>query len=273
MSKTIDIFLFYNELEMLDARLEYLNDYVDHFVLVESNITFSGNAKPMFYLENKDRYKKYQDKIIYAPFITDPANYKFPRPGEEYADSGAWLVERGQFNSPRSVLNQFDDEDMILHSCIDEVPDVRYFDQMREMIKVHNIMAFDTTYLVYNLDTMCLLDTSRSMTRHCTTRSCLNKVAKSMSFQDIRRPEYPHCIPAGWHFTYFMPPEKIQLKIESYSHTSENVDHIKNVERLEQCIRNKIFFVNNGWKLIPTNTEIAAEIPEIFRKYFGYLSI
>ena len=40
----VDCFTFYNELEMLYYRLSLLNDYVDHFVLVESNQTFAGNT-------------------------------------------------------------------------------------------------------------------------------------------------------------------------------------------------------------------------------------
>ena len=46
--KIYDCFLFFNELELLEIRLNVLNDYVDYFVLVESTKTFS----------NKDSDKK-----------------------------------------------------------------------------------------------------------------------------------------------------------------------------------------------------------------------
>jgi beta-1,4-mannosyl-glycoprotein beta-1,4-N-acetylglucosaminyltransferase len=38
----IDCFTFFNELDMLECRLEYLYDKVDQFVLVEADITHSG---------------------------------------------------------------------------------------------------------------------------------------------------------------------------------------------------------------------------------------
>ena len=37
-----DCFTFFNELDLLDIRLNILNDYVDKFVIVESTKTFTG---------------------------------------------------------------------------------------------------------------------------------------------------------------------------------------------------------------------------------------
>jgi len=41
----IDAFLFFNELELLKTRLEYLGDSVDYFIIIEANIDFSGKKK------------------------------------------------------------------------------------------------------------------------------------------------------------------------------------------------------------------------------------
>ena len=54
----IDAFTFFNELDLLEARLEYLYDTVDHFIIVESDISHSGKIKPFYYLENQNRFKK-----------------------------------------------------------------------------------------------------------------------------------------------------------------------------------------------------------------------
>ena len=56
--KIIDCFIFYNELDMLTYRLNILNDVVDYFVLVESNHTFVGKEKPLFYQDNKHLFEK-----------------------------------------------------------------------------------------------------------------------------------------------------------------------------------------------------------------------
>ena len=42
----LDAFLFYNEIDLLKARLEYLGPSVDYFIISEANIDFAGRNKP-----------------------------------------------------------------------------------------------------------------------------------------------------------------------------------------------------------------------------------
>ena len=54
--KIFDCFIFNNEVELLELRLNILNDVVDKFVIVEGNSTFSGKKKESSFLKNKDRF-------------------------------------------------------------------------------------------------------------------------------------------------------------------------------------------------------------------------
>ena len=54
--KIIDCFIFYNELDMLELRLNELYDVVDHFVLVESTKTFVRNDKELYFENYKERF-------------------------------------------------------------------------------------------------------------------------------------------------------------------------------------------------------------------------
>lgn len=63
--KIYDVFTFFNELDLLEIRLNILDPYVDYFVIVEATETFSGYPKPLYYEENKERFKKWKDKIIH----------------------------------------------------------------------------------------------------------------------------------------------------------------------------------------------------------------
>ena len=63
--KIFDCFIFNNEVELLEIRLNILNDVVDKFVIVEGKSTFSGKKKDSSFLKNKDRFEKWNDKIIY----------------------------------------------------------------------------------------------------------------------------------------------------------------------------------------------------------------
>ena len=41
----IDAFTFFNEKELVQLRIKYLNDVVDNFVIVEGNFTHTGKKK------------------------------------------------------------------------------------------------------------------------------------------------------------------------------------------------------------------------------------
>ena len=49
--KVIDAFVFFNEYELADIRLNYLADTVDAFIITESNYTWNGQP-------NKKRFRK-----------------------------------------------------------------------------------------------------------------------------------------------------------------------------------------------------------------------
>lgn len=65
MSKVVDTFLFFQELDLLEIRLAYLNDFVDEFVIVEACQTFSGKPKRFVFEENRERFSKFIHKITY----------------------------------------------------------------------------------------------------------------------------------------------------------------------------------------------------------------
>ena len=53
---------FFQEIELLKLRLNYLYDYVDFFIIVESAQTFSGNKKNFELEKLKDHYLHFRIK-------------------------------------------------------------------------------------------------------------------------------------------------------------------------------------------------------------------
>ena len=47
-ARIIDCVIFNNELNVLRNRLKYLDEFVDEFVVFESDTTFSGTRKPLY---------------------------------------------------------------------------------------------------------------------------------------------------------------------------------------------------------------------------------
>ena len=62
--KIYDGFLFFNELDLLEIRLELLYDHVDYFVLSETNRTHSNELKELTFMNNKDKFEKYALSFI-----------------------------------------------------------------------------------------------------------------------------------------------------------------------------------------------------------------
>ena len=51
--KIYDCFIFHNEIDLLELRLNILNDVVDKFIIIEGDTTFSGIKKESNFLKNK----------------------------------------------------------------------------------------------------------------------------------------------------------------------------------------------------------------------------
>jgi beta-1,4-mannosyl-glycoprotein beta-1,4-N-acetylglucosaminyltransferase len=99
-------FMFFNEFEMLELKLQEHAKYVDKFIITESNRNFNQIEKPYIFMNQFDRFKKYHDKIIYQKF--DATNYKI-----------GWDTQ----NAQRSYLNpeiKFKPDDIIISSDLDE---------------------------------------------------------------------------------------------------------------------------------------------------------
>ena len=60
-----ELFMFNNELDLLEIKLEELHDFVDKFIIVESTHTHTNLPKKLYYAENQKRFEKYKDKIIH----------------------------------------------------------------------------------------------------------------------------------------------------------------------------------------------------------------
>ena len=111
MRKVIDCFPFYNELDLLDFRLKYMDDVTDKFVLVEATHTHAGNPKELYFEKNKDRYTKYLHKIIH---IIDDECPNTDNPWDNENHQRRWILKGIEKSNPK-------DDDIIIISDVDEI--------------------------------------------------------------------------------------------------------------------------------------------------------
>ena len=124
--KIFDCFMFYDEELLLDTRLNILDEYVDYFVIVESKFFHNGKKRDLKF--NIDKFKKFKDKIIYIVHTTEPKGIiKLNANDDEDLKSyklifNAHLRENDQRNLIAQGLTEARDDDLILVSDVDEIP-------------------------------------------------------------------------------------------------------------------------------------------------------
>ena len=79
--KTYDCFSYLDEDLLLDIRLNILNEFVDYFVIVESNRTWQNNYKNHNF--DISKFQKFKEKIIYIK-VTDMPDGDNPYLRENY---------------------------------------------------------------------------------------------------------------------------------------------------------------------------------------------
>lgn len=237
--KIIDSFLFHNEFEMLKLRLEYLKDCVDFFVISECNLTFSGKEKPYYLDQIIDEFdEKLRSKIISVKYEPDVSGYDFSETTECNFESGFWKVESGQRQHILSAASKFDDEDVFMLSDVDEIPNTLLIEKLKTDTQGFvpkngaGTLMFDNLY--YNFLTYENSDWPGTVL--CKVKYALEK---GTDFLRNHSRSFPCLNESGWHFTFFGGVDKIQDKLNSFSHQEFNTDQINNKENIENSIKNR----------------------------------
>lgn len=289
--KIYDCFQFFNEIDLLEIRLELLYNEVDYFVISETTRTHSDLPKKMFFEENKHLFEKYMDKIIHI--VTDypddilwfkkreedsKYNIQYNKIGEIYhgdneGDVRSWPTFCRDYLQREFIklgLLDCDDNDIIMVSDLDEIPKPEVVRRIREEQLVNYCVMIDCFNYYINI-----LSSTNSFGAYAVRYSETKDVAlthlrnKSRFFNRIYK--------GGWHLSYMGGPERVKTKIESYSHQEYNNDNVKsNIIRNMQINRDVLgrgntTSVTNGnveeiyWGSMKP-VELSAHYPENFLK-------
>lgn len=227
-NKTVDCFMYGGEDLLLSMRLKNLDPVVDYFVIVEGNTTHKGTPKKSQFDINK--FKNYADKIIYN--TVNLTSYNKP-----------WDRENAQRNYIANVLQDMDleDEDNILISDLDEIPDPTYISLTSDYRRAAQKIVFRMPFFYYNFKWI------KKFECHGTT-SVMWKTLKTTSPQSIRdsrfTDQYYH--DAGWHCSFFGTPEQISNKIREYAHTEFSSLENQDINNIKHRMANGVDIYNRG---------------------------
>jgi beta-1,4-mannosyl-glycoprotein beta-1,4-N-acetylglucosaminyltransferase len=226
--KIFDCFLYNNEDLILDIRLNTLNQFVEKFIIVESQYDHQGNKKELNF--KIEKYNKFKDKIIYLVIDSFPKNLS------------NWERENFQRNYLINGFNVIKDDDYIMISDLDEIPD------LSKIKKIENskFTVFEQNMYYYKINIINQTNPHWHGSRICKKKYLKspqwlrNQKVKIYPFWRLDKIRWNIIRNGGWHFSFLMTSSEIKKKINSYAHSEFNNEKYKNLDKIENSIANKV---------------------------------
>jgi len=262
--KIYDGFLFYNELDLLEIRLNVMNEVVDHFILVESSVTHQGASKPFIFEENKKKFAKFLPKITYIKVTNTPSDFMNlpiinPTTPEEQILANIYedIKKTKLFN--RATEQHFgrdffqkeciklgmvnaNDKDILLSADLDEIPNPEVLRRLNEFFEPDQFYTFVQTHYCYYLNMLHYSHIDNSKHNHevntnwkGTRMGTWGKI-KEYSINELRAQDNNEIVGSGWHFSWMGGIDRVKNKLQSYSHRENNQIHI--VEGVDKMLDN-----------------------------------
>ena len=247
--KIIDCFMYYDEDLVLDIRLNTLNKYVSFFVICEANFNHNGTKRDFkFDIKNHLKFKK---KIIYIPLTEQPSNLrKIHKNDNELLKNSkildnALLRENFQRNYLYKEIKKFNDNDLIIISDLDEIPNLENFSYEAK------ITFFEQKMFFYKLNLV-----QKNFIWY-GSRACKKKDLRSPQWlRNIKSRKYPlwkinvlfsknkhnnvnFIKNGGWHFSNIKLAKDIDYKMKNYLHHLEYEESGLKIEDVEKIISEK----------------------------------
>jgi len=201
---------------------------VEKFIIVESKYDHQGNKKELNF--NIENFASFKDKIIYLVIEKFPENIS------------NWDKENFQRNYISKGLYSALDEDYIMISDVDEIPDISKIKKLGNS----KFTVFEQKMFYYKINVA-----NQTHPHWYGSRICKKKHLKSPQWlRDQKVKRYPFwrfdkiqwniIKNGGWHFSFLMNPKEIQKKINSYAHSEFNNNKYKDLGRIKKMIDSRL---------------------------------
>ncbi|MCL5947710.1 MAG: glycosyltransferase [Actinobacteria bacterium] len=201
--KVYDCVPFFNEVEMLDARMEEMSQVVDVFAVSESTLTHSGAPKQLVFPDCQDRFARYGKEIRYI--VAD-----LP------ADGGTWEREAAQRDALASAVQDADPDDLVICCDLDEIVD---FTRIDEIVEATSTGPVSLAMPVYYYSLSWRSPQRWIHPKAFRVRDFPASLSRLRLSDIVGWGELPVVENAGWHLTYFGGARRVHEKLSSYAHS------------------------------------------------------
>ena len=250
--RVFDCFMYYNEDTVLELRLNYLDQFVDYFVIVESTFDHRGQKKELNFDINK--FINFKDKIKYFILNSQPPDIEEIKTNDTENEKSSKYILNGykRDHYQRKYLSKgieyADTDDLIIISDIDEIPKLENINL--EKVK-NNLLLFNQKMCYYKFN-LYQENYNWVGSRACKKKKLINP----QWLRDIKPKKYPiwrldnlfsnfkynnikFVKDGGWHFSYLNTPELIEQKLKSYTHHREYDLNPIGLENITKRIKNR----------------------------------
>ena len=250
--KIFDCFMYFDEDLLLDLRLNYLDKFIDKFIIIECSYNHKGEEKKPHF--NIEKYKKFKKKIEYIFLKEQPEDVEQIKIDDKESEINVKYIlnavkrENFQRNYIKKCLSGASENDWIIISDLDEIPNLKdiNFNNINEQFI---FFKQDMMYYKFNL--------KLENFTWIGTRACRMKNLKSPQWlRNIKDRPYPwwrldtlfsknkyrnikFINNGGWHFSYLKSPEEIEKKLKSYLHHREYELNPLGVNKIKNLIKQK----------------------------------
>lgn len=219
----IDIFTYNGEREILKLHLNILNNYVDKFIIVEANKTFTGYDKPLHFFQQQRYFKEFWHKIDYYVVNKwdDPVIWEQAIASPNTKGASHWKREFYIKESIHKALkhNKVQNDDTLFIGDVDEIIDPNSEFESESPVKA-KLRVY--AYYLNNLSSEEFYGTLICQYKDIKD-SCLNHLRSNPKLYS----KGPYL---GWHFTSQGGLKEVQRKLnDSYTPESYNTAEVQSL--------------------------------------------
>ncbi len=253
-----DCFMYFDEDLLLDLRLNILDKYVKKFIIAESTYLHSGKKKKLNF--DYKNFKKFKDKIVYLKIDLPPSGIESLNSNDSIEIKNKKILdnslkrENHQRNNLIDGLKVANDNDLILSSDLDEIPNLTNFKYKNKI----TLFEQDVFYYKFNL--------LQPNFKWIGTRACKKKQLKEFQWlRNIKGKSYPYwrldtllskkkymnldiVRNGGWHFTSIKKPKDIYYKLSNFMHHLEFEYSGLSLNDMEKMVADRKILYDHGAK-------------------------
>ncbi len=216
-----------NELDLLEAHLEESQHWADRIVIIESPVMFTSMPKPMYFNENRERFKRFNvEHFVTPPEIFEKIPYSYPKEEER-----KWFQAR---RNNRNLNRQFHwdelrkDTDYVYLNDVDEFISRDGWRHLDALLKpnYYEYIAIELQRYDYFVNAKGPVQEQYRVTR--SDKTIFNMI------RGTPRTTTPNI---GWHFTSCFNAVEVQKKLHGIScHIGASPAEIPSVEEIQRLM-------------------------------------